>query len=112
MEREEGREGTTAVHRATGREISRAAEEESDCGRGRKESMKEQVCDSRVVERGSHQGPSSGSSSWWCEAPTVAQSVVKGVERTLGEMEEGLRRLVGRRGILGSDSVKMVGKDL
>jgi hypothetical protein len=60
------------------------------------------------MERGS-----SSSSGWWCEAPTVAQSVVKGVERTLGEMEDGLRRLVvGRRGIVGSDGVKTAGKDL
>lgn len=56
-----------------------------------------------------NRGGSAGNSSWWCEAPTVVQSVVRGVERMLGDVEDDLRRLVGRRGLM--TSVKMVDKD-
>ena len=37
--------------------------------------------------------------SWWCEAPLVGHALIKGIEVSLGEAEDALRRLVtGGRG--------------
>ncbi len=36
--------------------------------------------------------------SWWCEAPTVMQSVFKAVEVALGDMEDSLRGIKNNTG--------------
>lgn len=33
----------------------------------------------------------------WCDVPLVGQSIVRGLERTLGEIEDQLRRIGGQR---------------